>query len=220
MYVVIAGGGLIGRGLAQRLVDNRHDVVVIESNQEVCEQIYARSGAVTINGNATNLDILENAKMDRADVAVAAMRDDADNLAFALLAKHFQVPQVVVRMHNPRYEAVYKSIGVANIARTTDLLIDQIMVNIESPELRKVIGFGELEIDIVNVSEGAAVSDVASLAAQKGFPAEIVVTCIYSDEKEAFVVPRGKTTMAPGDRLFLCGRPRDIKKAARFLRKA
>jgi trk system potassium uptake protein TrkA len=122
-------------------------------------------------------------------------------------------------MHNPRYEAVYKSIGVANIARTTDLLIDQIMVNIESPELRKVIGFGDLEINIVNIPEGAAASDVASLAARKGFPREIVVTCIYSDQKDAFVVPRGGTAVAPGDRLFLCGRPKDIKRAARLLRK-
>ena len=222
MYIVVAGGGLIGRGLTQRLVENRHDVVVIESNSEVCEEIYARYGAVTINGSATNLDILENAKMERCDVAVAAMRDDADNLAFALLAKHFQVPQIVVRMHNPRYESVYKSIGVSNIARTTDLLIDQFMVNIESKELRKVIGFGSLEIDIVDVPSDSiwASTKLAAIPAQKGYPKKTVVTCIYSDSKNDFIIPDGETVVQPKDRIFLCGSQADIKKAARILRRA
>ena len=70
MYIVIAGGGLVGRDLAQALVAARHDVVVVEIDRAVCEHIYAKIGAVSINGNATSIDVLEDAGLNKADVAV------------------------------------------------------------------------------------------------------------------------------------------------------
>ena len=153
MYIIIAGGGLIGRGLTQRLVENKHDVIVIDTDPRVCEDIYANYGAVTINGNAGDIHVLESARIEKCDVAASVMRNDADNLAFVLLARHFKVPQVLVRMSDPKYEEVYKTVEVSQIARATDLLIDQLMVSIESPDLRKVIGIGDLEICIVNIPE-------------------------------------------------------------------
>jgi len=222
MYIIIAGGGLVGKGLAQKLVENKHDVVVIDGNQSVCEQIYAEYGAVSVHGNATHLNVLESARMDQCDVAVAAMRNDPDNLTFALLAKHFNVPQILVRMRDPNYESIYKSVGVTQIARAISLMIDQLMVNIESPELRKVIGIGELEICIINVPENArtAGKTVANLTKEKGFPADIIVTSIFQDEKEAFVIPHGNTVVNAKDRLFLCGTRKDIKAAASIITKS
>ena len=150
-----AGGGIIGTALAKRLMQHKHDVVIINSDQSVCEEIYAKYGTVTINGKATDLDVLESTKIDKCDATVAVLKNDADNLAFSLLAKHFNVKQTLVRMNDPKYENVYKIAGVTNIARATELLIDQLMVNIESPDLRKVIGVGNIDICIVNVPENS-----------------------------------------------------------------
>ena len=100
MYIIIAGGGLIGRGLAQRLSNQKHEVVVIDQNPKVCEDIYAKFGAITINGNSTDIEILENSGIDRCDIAVATMKDDSDNLAFSLLAKHYDVKQIIVKRPN------------------------------------------------------------------------------------------------------------------------
>ena len=80
MYVLIVGGGTIGKGLVERLSHQKHDVVVIDLNAEVCEEIYAKYGAVTINGNATDPETLESAGIERCEVAVAALRTDAENL--------------------------------------------------------------------------------------------------------------------------------------------
>jgi len=135
MYFIIGGGGLIGSGLVQKLTAQKHDVVVIDRDHGECEDIYAKYGAVTIHGNATDLETLEDAGVEHCDVAVATMKNDADNLAFAMLSKHHGVSQVIVRMNDPKYEDVYKAVGVMNISRGAELLISQIMFTIESPEL-------------------------------------------------------------------------------------
>ena len=219
MYITIAGGGIIGRGLAKRLVESKHDVVIIDQDRAVCEAIYAEYGAVTIHGNATDLEVLENAGVERSDIAIAAMRHDADNLTFALLTKHFAIPSIHVRMTDPKYESVYKSVGVTNIARASELLIDQFLVNIETPELRKVIGLGDLDIVIVNVPERSPVAgmEVSGIAEMKGFPRAVVITCVFSDASETFAVARGDTRISERDRLFLCGSQKDVRAAAKVL---
>ena len=86
MYIIIGGGGFIGKGITKELVELRHDVVVIDKDSEACEDIYAKYGAVTIQGNASDLETLESAGIDKCEIAIAAMSNDSDNLTFALLA--------------------------------------------------------------------------------------------------------------------------------------
>ncbi len=219
MYIMIAGGGLIGKGLAQRLAHQKHDVVVIDFNPSICEEIYAKFGAVTIQGNCTDMETLESAGIERCDVAVATMKDDADNLAFALLAKHYNVPQIIVKMNDPKYENLYKTVGVKNISKGTELLIEQIMLNIETPELRTVVSFDSIEICIFIIPDKAkcAGQNVMTVVNQKGFPNEIIFTCVYNSATDSFIIPRGDTILGSGDRVFICGKRKDIQKTVKFL---
>jgi trk system potassium uptake protein TrkA len=220
MYIIIAGGGLIGRGLAQRLSNHKHEVVVIDQNPKVCEDIYAKFGAITINGNSTDIEILENSGIDRCDIAVATMKDDSDNLAFALLAKHYDVKQIIVKMNDEKYEKIYKTVGVKNISRGTELLIDQILLSIESPKLRTVISLGNIEISVFIIPDKAVCvgKTVAEVVNQKGFPRELVLTCVYDDDMDLFSIPRGDTVLNANDRVFLCGSRKNMEKAVKFLK--
>jgi len=219
MYIIICGADLTGKGLAQRLTQRKHDVVVIDMNLAACEEIYANYGIVTVNGNATDIETLESAGINRCDVALATMGSDADNFAFAMLAKHYKVPQIIVKINDPKYEDVYKTVGVRNISRGTELLIDQIMLNIESPELRTLICFGNIDICIFLIPENAryAGKTVTEITLLKGFPKQINITCIFKYSTNSYVVPRGDTEINERDKVFLCGSIKDVKKAVKFL---
>ncbi len=221
MYILIAGGGLVGKGLAKTLHEAKHDVVIIDSSEVICKDLYASTGAVTVAGSATDLNILEEAGIDKADVCIGVLENDSDNLSFALLAKYKNVKQVQVQMIDPKYEDVYKSMGIEHIARATELLIDQLIVSIESPELRKLIGFGELELCIINVPEGSVISNTSVIGFKelKSVPNDLNITCIYDSAINELILPNKDTIIKGGDRLFICGTRKNLKKTAQVINK-
>ena len=221
MYIIIAGAGLVGGSLAGRLADAHHDVVVIDSDKAVCEQLATSIGALVLHGSATDIAVLEEAGISKAEVAVSTMRNDADNLAFALLAKSFEVPRVIARMRNPRYESAYKKAGVAATSHIVDVFVNQLLLEIDEPHLRQiaVFGAGNASIVVDSIPEGAAVSgmSVSEIAADPTFPSECVITGIYRRETSDFVIPRGSAEVREGDRVFLVAARADLRKASRFL---
>jgi len=221
MYIVIAGTGLVGRGLTQKLVESKHDVVVIDSNRAICEEVTAKTGALALCGNATDIDVLEQAGMDRADVSVATMRGDADNLAFSLLARSFDVPRVIARMRNPRYKTAYQMAGVATTVHVIDLMVDQLALEIEEPDLKQVASFGGglASIAVDTIRENALVSGktVSQIGQDPDFPRDCVIGGIYREESKEFIIPRGPATILAGDRVFLIADQDNLNKAAKFL---
>jgi len=222
MYVVIAGGGVIGGNLASQLVANRHDVVVIERDEAICERIAARTGVLAIRGAATNIDLLEDAGIEKADVAVAAMPRDGDNLAFCLLCRNFKVPRIFSRMRNPRYEEAYRLAGVLHTINVPDLFVTQLVLEIEQPKLRQVATFGRgkgAAIVVASIPERARVNGmtVQQIAGNEGFPADCIIAGIFREGDDEFMIPRGHITVSSGDQVFLAASATAVRKAAKFL---
>ena len=223
MYVVIAGGGLMGGTLAKRLLQGKHDVVVIEQDRSACEKIAAQTGAVAVHGTATDIDVLEEAGLRKADVAVASLPYDAGNLAFSLLAREFEVPRVLARMRSPRYETAYKLAGVTRTIDVGSLFVRDILLEIEHPSVRQVATFGggKALIVAVVVPEAAAVHGkiIKDIAQDQAFPSECLITGIFRDENDEFIIPSGGIELKTGDHVFLAACAADVHKAVAFLQK-
>jgi len=221
MYVVIAGGGVLGGSLARSLVENRHDVVVIERDQAVCEFVSSRIGALAIHGVASDIDVLEEAGIERADVAVGALPLDADNLSFIVLGRNFEVPRIMARMRAPRYETAYKIAGATTCINVGEFFVNQLVLEIEQPTLHQVATFGNGKATIVvaTIPKGALVHGraVREIAAAEGFPQECVIAGIFRKETEEFIFPRGSIEVREGDQLFLAANTGKVRKAAAYL---
>ncbi|MGM0499821.1 MAG: potassium channel family protein [Bacillota bacterium] len=220
MYIIIAGGGIAGRNLTKNLV-NKHDVIVIEKEQSVAEKIYSRYGAVTVLGSATRIDILKEAGIEKCDVAIAVMRDDADNLSFSLLAKNFGVEKILVRMREPEYENAYEMAGATNIAATMELIVDRFITDIEEPDVRKVasLGDGKAEVSILTIPPESRISGmkISEIVSQKNFPENCVIAGIFDKAQDRYIVPRGNREIFAGNQVFLVASKDDMERAADFL---
>ena len=215
MYIVVAGGGMVGGVLIRRLIKNKHDVVLVDPHQEVCDKLYAETGVVAVNGSAASIEVLKETGIEKADVVVAATGSDADNLACAILAKSFAVPRIIVRMRNPAYEKPYRLVGADTIVRVTDLMVNQMIGEIENPEVRRIttIGGGRADIFVVIIPKGAKVAgkSVEDITSSGQFPSQCVFVALYNQESEEFSIPRGKQVVNEGDELFLISTAENIK---------
>jgi len=84
--VIIAGAGRVGRKTAKILDDHGHSVVVIERDGRVCEDLSAEYVAQIIQGDATQPEILRQARPGEADVIAALTGNAGANLGICVSA--------------------------------------------------------------------------------------------------------------------------------------
>ena len=223
MRIIVAGAGVTGYLLLKMLVAKKHDVVVIDVDREVCEEVYAETGAMTIHGSATDIKILQKSGMQNADVVLCLVRYDSDNIAISALAKSLGVKSIIALLRKPEYAPAYKSAGVTTIISLTDLLLHQLMMEIEQPNVKSImpLGGGKAEIYAVEIPPGAKSigMTVREITEQRGFPQECVFVGIYHEDSDIFCIPRGDHDLKEWDTIFLVSNSQYIKPATDFLTK-
>jgi len=115
-YIIIGGCGRLGGHLANRLSREGHSVVVIDLNEAKFQNLSAEFSGFRLEGDASELEILQRAKTQEADKVIAVTRSDNINLAMAQIAKVvFHVPTVVARVSEPQREAIFRELGIYTI---------------------------------------------------------------------------------------------------------
>lgn len=123
MKVAIAGAGAVGRSIARELVDNQHDVALIERNPGHFD-VDAIPAASWLFGDACELTLLESMHLEQFDVVIAATGDDKVNVVLSLLAKtEFAVPRVIARVNDPRNEWLFDSAWGVDVAVSTPRML-------------------------------------------------------------------------------------------------
>src|SRR6187455_619642 len=105
MYAIIAGGGKVGFFLARELIEQGHEVLIIENIADRAEFIANELGNVVLRGNADEASTLAEAGAERSDVVIAVTGDDEDNLVICHVARRrFGSRRTIARINDPRNE--------------------------------------------------------------------------------------------------------------------
>jgi trk system potassium uptake protein TrkA len=120
LYIVIVGSGRLGSILANGLSRAGHSVVVIDQDGATFEDLSADFSGFRVEGDATQVAVLNEAKLHRADVFIATTHEDNVNLMAAQVARRiFNVPHVLARVFDPRREEVYARLGIETVCPTS-----------------------------------------------------------------------------------------------------
>jgi len=202
VYVVIVGGGRIGRYVARDLVKKGHEVTVIELSGGRVESLVAETGVLVIEGDAADLRYLEQAHTERADVFVATTHDDDLNLVACQLARiEFETKRVISRVNDPKNVEIFQVLGIEAVSSTrliSELIENEFSIG-ELIHLTSLRG-GRANIVEVRIPDGDAAPPPRRLDAID-LPEDSIVVVVFRGDQT--LIPRGGTEIVPGDEVIV-----------------
>ena len=206
MKVVIAGGGSVGRFIAEQLHGQGHEVAILDNDRDVvarAARMGEPAGVTWIEGDACDIGALTSAKLAEADVVAAVTGDDEDNLVISLLSKQeFGVPRVLARVNNPKNEWMFNEVwGVDVSVSTPHLLTALVEEAVTVGSFIRLLSFegGRARLAEVRLPEhspvdGKAIEDL-------GIPRDATIVAVLRNER--LIVPRGDTMLRSGDEVVV-----------------
>jgi trk system potassium uptake protein TrkA len=198
MYIVIVGGGKVGYYLAKQLLQDSQEILVIEKDPRKAERISVEMGEITLRGDGTEVWLMEEAGLRRADLVVAVTGDDEDNLMICQMAKkRFGVKRTIARINNPKNQDIFRLLGIDDTVSTTDLILAQIEREIPAHSLIHLMTLRKAGATFIEGKVPDDSSVIGKTVQGLNLPDECVLALIIRDSKG--IVPHGKTVINAGD---------------------
>lgn len=206
MYIVIAGGGKIGEYLASVFLSKGHDVAVIEVDREKADHLsIALEGRyLVIGGDGCDSRFQEDAGIRKADVFVATMGQDDNNLVSCQIAQRvFQVPRCIARVNSPKNLRIFRELGIESVSSTTliaTLIEEEALLGSVSAASSLTNGNVALrEFPIGHLKKH--VDDEGVLAIDVDMPDNSLIVAVSSED--GMEVLNDTTTIYPGDTVIV-----------------
>jgi len=182
MKVAIAGAGAVGRSVAQELLENGHDILLIDKDPKAIKS-EAVPDAEWLLADACELSSLEEAGVNRCDVMIAATGDDKANLVIALLAKtEFAVPRTVARVNHPSNEWLFnESWGVDVLVSTPRLMSALVEEAVSVGDLVRLFTFRQSGSNLVEMTLAEDSPYIGSRVGEVPWPVDVALVAILRD---------------------------------------
>ena len=210
MRILVVGDGKVGHTIAEQLTREKHDVVIIDQDDEVLNKCEDTLDVICVRGNGANAKVLLDAQADRADILIATTASDETNMLCGLIAKRLGTKYIIARIRDPEYNdsltLLQRELGIdmalnperATALETSRLLRFPFASNIESFAKGRVemVEFRAQEHDVV---VGHALKDLARM---RGLP-QVLYAVIERDDR--VIIPTGDFIIQAGDRVHVAG---------------
>jgi len=200
--VMILGGGKIGYYLAKKLLQENIHVTIIEEDEERCRYLSEKlNNALVINGNGTDINLLEEENISDMDAFVGATGYDEQNLLMSLMAKQSGVKKVIAKISKSNYVKIIDKIGVDVALDPTNITVSVILRHIRGGKVISVsllLG-GQAEVTEILVNEDSNIC--GKTIKEIELPEGMIIGAI--SHKGTITIPEGSTIIQNNDRLIV-----------------
>ena len=213
MNVIVMGCGRVGQQLTQLLLNEGHQVTVIDSNPRAMERLGPGFKGRKVVGVGFDQNVLLQAGIGSADAFAATSSSDNANIIAARIASiYFKVPRVVARLYDPRRAEVYQRLGLLTISSTT-WGAERIRELLTHSHLDPILTFGSGEVCLLTVETPYHL--VGKLVKHLTVAGEMQVIGITRQGNA--MIPLGGTEFQSGDLLHLVVLASAMERAKDFL---
>ncbi|HEX7738942.1 MAG TPA: TrkA family potassium uptake protein [Marmoricola sp.] len=182
MRVAIAGAGAVGQSIARELIENGHQVLLIDKAPDSIKPDRAPE-AEWLLADACEMSSLEEARLQECDVVIAATGDDKVNLVASLLAKtEFGVPRTVARVNHPNNEWLFTEAWGVDVNVSTPRIMSALVEEaVTVGDLVRLFTFRKGNANLVEMTLPADSPYVGKPAALVPFPENCSLVTILRD---------------------------------------
>lgn len=219
MYIIIAGGGVLGYYIAHFLSKKGNDVVVIEPNKERAEEITDKLDATVINGDAKEIRTLQEAGVEQADVILAMTGSDDTNILVCILAEQLGAKRSVCRITHIEYsEDLFKKLGIDSVVYPELSIATEIEEMVLDPDISGFAMLDKGETEIVEFMIKPQSKLIGSRVSKIKLPKKsIIISLIRATNLKE--VPYPESVIAPGDKVIIMTDKMDIDEVEKIFSK-
>jgi trk system potassium uptake protein TrkA len=203
MFVIIVGGGKTGSQLAIQLLDEGHEIRLIEDRPVVLERLRQEMPKnILVEGDGSAPEVLEAAEVRRANALAAVTGEDEANLVITTLARfEFNVPRTIARVNNPKNAWLFtEDMGVDVALNQSDILAKLIAEEMSLGDMMTLLKLRRGEYSIVEEKVHPHALVVGKALRDLSLPDECVFTAII--RKGRLILPRGDTVLEALDEVI------------------
>ncbi len=198
MYVIVVGAGKVGYHLAKTLIQEGHEVLLLEKDRKTVELFRDSLGELIVHGDGCEIRTMSEVGMGRANVVVAVTGDDEDNLVVCQMAKRkFGVPRTIARVNDPKNEGLFKELGIDQTLSSTRIIFNLLEQQIETGQVIPLAALKRGDIEVVEATITASSNVLGMLIKDVELPQKTLIISIIRDDYA--IIPRSDTKLREGD---------------------
>ncbi len=216
MNIIVVGAGKVGATITAYLCEENHDVTVIDTKEEVLDEVMNALDVQGVHGNGTIYSVLKDAEVAKAYLVIATTASDEINMLCCMTAKKMGAKHCIARVRNPGYirqiPFMRKELGFSMIVNPDYQTALEISRILRFPSAIKIESFSKSRVDLVElkVQEGSKLVGVQLTHLHKLFNVKVLVCAV---QREAdIIIPKGDVVLKAGDKIHLTATHADLNK--------
>ena len=214
MNITIVGGGKVGKTLIKCLLEEGHNITVIEKRKETLENILDSYDVAGIIGSGAVAKTLEEAGTAKSDLFISVTDNDELNIVCCRMAQCLGAKKVVARVRDTEYstqaELMRTGFGIDMIVNPEQATAEEVANLLRFPFATAVSSFEKGKVVSVEIKVPEDCEIVGKTVEQivKETPAELIVGAILRGEET--IIPKGSDVVQAHDFVTFISAPSRI----------
>lgn len=207
MNIVIIGSGKFGYVLTEQLSREKHNVTVIDKNDELLTKMQNLFDVQVVCGNGACRDVQIEADVSHADIMIAVTSSDELNILCCLVAKKLGAKHTIARVRSPEYaeqlQWMKADLGLSMVINPEYSAARTISSIIRYPGTIKKEDFakGKVELSEFKIGPDSKLKNKSLHELNKQIKHQFLICAV--ERKKDIIIPRGDFVLNVGDKIYV-----------------